>query len=286
MERFVIIKNMRDCPCYANVNARLLYLHLACLVDFTTYQTARSYRQLAYDLGMGLEAVRHAMRQLERDGLIATHVATHPATHSATHRTTQPTTHITLLRINENGAPNGAPNNTPNNTPSNTPSNTPRHTHDLNRIISEEKSLTHDRARECAEELAGVLEDTLEMDHAAAAAMVDAFCKRMELKGKSWADHADMVAHVIAWAEKRLPLPRKAPAPAKRSDHDARMEEYQRTAEEVKAKEKQQQHAEEVAKLRRWLADAKKRGDNALAEQLRIAIAEKTQTELHFLPNN
>ena len=269
---------MRDYPCYANVNARLLYLHLACLVDFTTYQTARSYRQLAYDLGMGLEAVRHAMRQLERDGLVATHVATHTATHPATHRTTQPTTHITLLRINENGAPNGAPNNTPDNTPD----NTPRHTQDLNRIILEKKKLTHDRARECAEELAGTLKDTLEMDAAAAAAMVDAFCKRMELKGKKWADHADMVAHVIAWAEKRLSLPRKAPAAARRSDHAIRIEEYQRTAEEVKAKEKRQKDAEEVAKLRRWLTDAKKRGDNVLAEQLRSAIAEKSQIELQF----
>jgi len=279
MERFVIIKNMREYPCYANVNARLLYLHLACLVDFTTYQTARSLRQLAYDLGIGLEAVRHAMRQLERDGLIATHVATQTATHSATHRTTQPTTHITLLRINENGAPNGAPNNTPNNTPSNTPRNTPRHTQDLNIKKTEEKPLTHDRARDCADELAGTLEDTLQMDHAAAAAMVDAFCRRMELKGKSWADHADMVAHAIAWAEKRLPLPRKAPASAKRSDHDARMEEYRRTAEEVKVKDKLRQEAEEVAKLRRWLADAERRGDNALAEQLRIAISEKERRQ-------
>lgn len=280
MERFVIIKNMRDYPCYANVNARLLYLHLACLVDFTTYQTARSYRQLAYDLGMGLEAVRHAMRQLERDGLVATHVATHTTPHSATHRTTQPTTHITLLRINDNGAPNGAPNNTPNNTPHNTPSNTPRHTQDLNIIKSEEKALTHDRAREYAGELAAILEDTLEMDHAAAAATVDAFFKRMELKGKVWSEHADMVAHAIAWAEKRLPLPRKAPASAKRSDHDARMEEYLRTAEEVKAKDKLRQEAEEVAKLRRWLSDAERRGDNALAEQLRSAIAEKERRHL------
>lgn len=279
MERFVIIKNIRDYPCYANVNARLLYLHLACLVDFTTYTTARSLRQLSYDLGMGLEAVRHAMRQLERDGLIATHVATHTATQRATQRTTQRTTHITLLKINENGAPHGAPHNTPHNTPYNTPCNTPRHTQELNIIKTEEKALTHEGARECAEDLVKVLEDALAMDHAAAAAMVDAFCKRMEVKKKAWPSHADMRAHVIAWAEKRLPIRKSATPGCRKSDHEARMEEYRRAMEDAAAMDDARREAEEVAKLRRWLADAERRGDISQAGQLRRAIWELTKKD-------
>lgn len=106
-----------------------MYLHIACHVDTSTYTYVRSIRQLARDLDVSVAAARHAIEQLESDGLITTHVATHSPTHYATHATTQQTTHLHLVTIKDLEEPSNSPSNTPNNTPNDTPNNTASNTH-------------------------------------------------------------------------------------------------------------------------------------------------------------
>lgn len=274
MERFIILKNMRDYPCYSNVNARLVYLHAACQMDVTTYTCAKSLRQMAKELGLGLEAVRHAVRQLERDGLIATHVATQTTTHPTTYLTTQQTTHLTILKVNENGAPNGAPNNTPANTPSNTPRNTPRNTQ--NRVIGEgeKESLPLTDARVVWAQEARALADVLKIDPSVATSLVEEFRKRQQLKQKAWLNEGDLLAHLIAWAEKRMPRQTKAAVGRSVTDHDARVQERQRTLEEEAAKTAEEKKDEEVQRLRRWIADGRKRNDSQYVATMEAALAE------------
>lgn len=124
MDKYIVISDISRCPCYKNVNARLLYLHVACRVDTSTYTYAQSLRSLAWEVGMTIDAVRHALKQLERDGLITTQVAPHSPTQYAPQHAPQPTTQIHIVTIKELGAPNGAPNTTPNITPNTTPNTT------------------------------------------------------------------------------------------------------------------------------------------------------------------
>lgn len=251
MERFIILKNMRYYPCYSNVNARLVYLHAACQMDVTTYTCAKSLRQMAKELGIGLEAVRHAVRQLERDGLVATHVATQTTTHPTTYITTQQTTHLTILKVNENSAPNSAPNNTPSNTPCNTPNNTPNDTqkNNINNINNKFSTLTDARANWA--KMVEDLKNTLHLGEQDAAQIVEDFRQRQRLKGKTWESEGDLLAHVIAWAEKRMPPAPRARANTRADDAKAREDERRRTEEEVANRSAEETARLEIARLKR-----------------------------------
>lgn len=272
MERFIILKNMRDYPCYSNVNARLVYLHAACQMDLATYTCAKSLRQMAKELGIGLEAVRHAVRQLERDGLIATHVATQTTTHPTTYLTTQQTTHLTILKVNENSASNSAPNNTPSNTPANTPRNTPRNTQNVVIVEGGNESLPLTDARVTWAKKARDLSEVLKLDAAVAASLVEEFRKRQQIKSKTWLNEGDLLAHLVAWAEKRVGRSAKATAARTMSDHDARVQEQQRTAEELAKQSAEEKKAEEISRLQRWIAEGRKRKDKQYVATMEAAL--------------
>ena len=96
MEKYVYIRDISAYPSYRNVYARLLYLHVACCCDVSTYNYVRSTRQLAIDLDMTHQNVRTALRSLERDGLVSTQQVTQYATRSLTQQLTQqPTQRLT-----------------------------------------------------------------------------------------------------------------------------------------------------------------------------------------------
>lgn len=56
--------NISDTNAYSNINARLLYLHLLCVMDYNTRAVTISSRQLGYDLNMTHKAVRCALDAL------------------------------------------------------------------------------------------------------------------------------------------------------------------------------------------------------------------------------
>lgn len=116
------------------------------------------------------------------------------------------------------------------------------------------------------------------MAEADAAAMVNDFLDRQRLKKHSWDDEGDMAAHFIAFAEKRLPRPRLT-ANRGKSDHDARLAERQRVEEEASQMSSQERAREELAKMRRWLADYEKKGMKREADDLRAEI-KKRETAL------
>lgn len=272
MERFIILKNMRDYPCYSNVNARLVYLHAACQMDVTTYTCAKSLRQMAKELGLGLEAVRHAVRQLERDGLIATHIATQTTTHPTTYITTQQTTHLTILKANENGAPNGAPNNTPSNTPCNTPCNTLSNTQNKGEGITQGENLPLTDARVSWSEQAAALASVLKIEMPLAVELTEQFRQRQQLKQKTWTNKGDLLAHLIAWAEKRYRSTVKKSTAKPLSDHDARMQERARTREELAHQTASDKKAEEIDRLKRWIAEGKRRKDKQYVATMEAAL--------------
>lgn len=243
MEKYIQIRDMRTLPSYRNPLARLLYLHLACSCDVGSYNVQRSTRALARELGCTHAALRYALQQLQRDRLVSSATTTHSATHSATHSTT----HIHLVRVSELDTINNTPNDTPRDTLCDTQIN--------NKIIK--KPNTH-TMRACVGELANLAAKEFGLDAAAAAAAVEAFLKRQELKQKVWEDKGDALAHFLCWMEKRLP--RKPAAPA--TDAAARTAEYQRAKEEAAAATAADQRREELERLLRWKAQREQTGLN------------------------
>lgn len=203
MDKYVIISDISRCPCYSNINARLLYLHIACRIDTSTYDYAQSLRRLALETGLSLDAVRHALRQLVRDGLVTTQVTPHIATQYAPQATPQATTHIHIVTIKDLQQTNTTSSTTANTTASTTANTTECATQkkELNN-----QTITHSRASEFALGLVGMVSLEFGLDEQAARKAIESFLKRQQLKGKTWSSEGDLTAHVLSWVEKRVPL--------------------------------------------------------------------------------
>ena len=229
MEKYIQIRDMRTLPSYRNPLARLLYLHLACSCDISSYNVQRSTRALARELGCSHSALRHALRQLLEDELCRV-VAT-------TQQATQQATHLHIVRISELQPTNDTANDTSNDTANDTHS----------KIIKQEKTTTH-TMRACGGELANLAAKEFSLDAATSVAAVEDFLHRQELKDKEWKDKGDAVAHFICWLEKNPPKKPAAPV----TDAAARAAEYQRAKEEAAAADQADKQREELARLLRW----------------------------------
>ena len=72
--RYTTIIDLREWPqAYKSVGVRLLYLHFCLVAGYHAEDRDKclhSFRQLAHDTGMTLSAARHAVKQLEKLGLL------------------------------------------------------------------------------------------------------------------------------------------------------------------------------------------------------------------------
>lgn len=208
MHKYIVISDISKYPCYKNVNCRLIYLHIACNVDTSVYDYCQSYRGLAMELDMSVDAVRHAIKQLVRDGLITTHVAPHTATQYAPQSTPQPLTHLHIVNNRDLGTPNGTPNTTPITTPNTTISDTDSTTHlKINNNIKslDQKKYSLARAREefldqkyiaCVATYCNRAYDTAEK-------LTNKWILSMSLKKKEeWNDKTDAWQHCLDWCNK------------------------------------------------------------------------------------
>lgn len=255
MDKYITILDLRSKQCYKNTVARLVYLHVACSVEVSTYNYVCSIRRLAGELGLTVQSIRTALRQLVDDGLVTTELVTHQSTRGLTHQLTQPLTQIHVVKTNEIDAASNAASNTAANTAANTPTNTQKN--NLNNKNNKISPLTD--ARVAWAEKQKILENSLNLDEAAAAEMVATFRQRQQLKKKTWTDEGDLTAHLIAFAEKRLAsIQRQQPKPD-RSDHGARIAERQRAQEASEGTDEKVKAWEEVQTVWRWWKEAEKK---------------------------
>ena len=248
MHKYISIMDISKYSSYKSVNARLLYLHVACHVDTSTYTCVKSTRQLAGELGLSHAQVRHALQQLIDDGLLTTQVAAHHATHYATHFTTQQVTHLHVVRINELEDINNTASDRASDTASNTASNTENRTQIKEQ--SHESADTHTlRARRA--DLETLLCENLGLTPAVAIKAVEAFAKRQEIKGKTWESLGDMKAHLLAWTEKRTGKPKRITA----TDDDDREAEKRRTREQLEKESEIDKLKDQAAQMKRSQAE-------------------------------
>lgn len=257
--RYCTILDISSCSSYKNINARLLYLHIACNLETTSYDYNISLRRLSAAAGMSLSAVRAAMAALEKDGLIRT-------THQTTHQTTQPTTHIHLVRMNELQIPNDTPSDTQNDTQNDT---------QINKQVVGIFTLTD--ARECVQEWAALAAAELRVSADHAAALFDAFCRRQALKDKTWQSKGDCLAHFISWCEKQVPANRRGPGKAisaAADDAAARKAEYERQRQQDEATTEREKLWDELQRLKGWRADYLKQEGAKVPQELEQRIKE------------
>ena len=95
------------------------------------------------------------------------------------------------------------------------------------------------------------------------------FRERQEIKGKTWENEGDLLAHLISWAEKRLPLQPVRKKAAKKSDSQARQDEYQRDQEQRQQVSDKEKAWEEVSKVYRWWKEYEKMKNEDMATSMK-----------------
>lgn len=263
MEKFIIIQDMRHMKSYNNVNARLLYIHMAMGCDISTYVYKSSLRKLSIELGMTVDTVRYALKQLARDGLVTPQSTPQITPQSTPQTTPQTTPHLTTFKINKNDTPN-------------TTVYTTDYTTEKNNLKNNNNSLSS--ARVAWADMREVIKKALDVDAATAAAMVDTFKERQAMKGKTWKDEGDLKAHLVAFAEKRLAsLPRQRQT-ARESDQQARAAEMQRAKEQQENQERKAKDWEEVQTAWRWWKEAERKAERTVSPDERAKLQQLSAT--------
>lgn len=271
MIKYVTIPDIRRYPSYANVNARLLYFHVAMAMDISSRTYAHSWRQLSQELDIPLQQLRTALAQLLRDGLVVTRQVTQQVTYGITQRVTHKVTEIYIVNINELDEATNEATNSPTNSPTNSQINSPTNSqkNNINILKSSNSSLTD--ARVAWADMGEKLSRVLHLEQSVSDHLVDDFRQRQLLKKKTWTDEGDLLAHLISWAEKRLGGTKGKTVSSPRSDSQSRIEEYARTKAEEEAKSQQEKDKEEVCKVYRWWKERDAKKDAEGAEQMRLA---------------
>ena len=259
MLKYVTIPDIRRYPSYRSINARILYMHLAMSMDIGTRTYAHSWRQLSADLDMPLQQLRTALKQLEKDGLIVTQQVTQTVTYGVTQRVTHKVTQIYIVSVSDLDEATNEATNSPTNSPTNS---------DKNNITIPNRSITtHTTARVDWAKKAEEVGRVLKIDAPTATSMVDDFRQRQEWKGKSWESEGDLLAHLVSWCEKRLPLHAAKRKTVKQSDHEARMAEYERTRQETERRQSKNRTEERLEYLKTWSEEYARQGDKEKASQ-------------------
>jgi hypothetical protein len=279
MRKYVTIPDIRQYPSYRSTNARLLYMHVAMGMEISTRTYAHSLRQLSAELGLPFQQIRTALKQLENDGLVATQSLTQVVTYGLTRKVTHNVTQIYVMSASELEEASNAASNTASNTATNTATNTPTNT-DINNInIPNSGKLSHSDARARLPKIREWLLGSLGLEASEADELSKAFLDRQELKGKTWDNEGDLLAHAISWAEKRM-KPKKVP---KMSDSQAREAEYRRTAEVAAQQSPQEKELELVRYAWNSYCDKRKRlGEEFAASAKEYYIARRREYESKY----
>lgn len=280
MIKYVTIPDIRRYPSYRSINARVLYMHLAMSMDIQTRTYAHSWRQLSSDLDMPLQQLRTALKQLEKDGLIATQQVTQTVTYGVTQRVTHKVTQIYIMSVSDLDEATNEATNSSTNSPTNSPTNSQSNSDNNNLNIPNSSILTHSPARVEWSKKAEELGKVLKIDAALAEDLTRQFRERQEIKGKSWENEGDLLAHLISWSEKRLPLQHAPKKSGKKSDSQARQDEYQRSAEVAAQQSPQEKDFEQVKYAWESYCDKKRRlGEEFAANEKEFYIARRREYE-------
>lgn len=279
MRKYITIPDIRQYPSYRSINCRILYMHVAMGMDIASRTYAHSWRQLAAELGIPLQQVRTALKQLEKDGLIATQQVTQRVTYGLTQKVTHKVTQIYIMSASDLDEATNEATNSPTNSQTNSQTNTQGNSDINNKNIPINGKLSHSDARARLPKIRDWLLGSLGLEAPEADELSKAFLDRQELKGKTWDNEGDLLAHAISWAEKRM-KPKKVP---KMSDSQARSAEYHRAAEVAAQQSPQEKDLEQVKYAWESYCDKKRRlGEEFAANEKEFYIARRREYESKY----
>lgn len=274
MLKYVTIPDIRRYPSYANVNARLLYFHVAMAMDISSRTYAHSWRQLSQELDIPLQQLRTALAQLLRDGLVVTRQVTQQVTYGITQKVTHKVTEIYIVNINELDEATNEATNSPTNSQTNSQLNSPTNSQKNNINIPNSLTPSLTDARVAWDEKTKALAGVLHIEVAAAASLVEQFRQRQQLKQKSWANEGDLLAHLISWSEKRISSGTLRAGRSRSTDSAARQSELSRSKKEQEAMTQQEKDYEECRKVYGWYQDYKRQKNKKAAQEMLEAYNE------------
>lgn len=274
MIKYVTIPDIRRYPSYANVNARLLYFHVAMAMDISSRTYAHSWRQLSQELDIPLQQLRTALAQLLRDGLVVTRQVTQQVTYGITQKVTHKVTEIYIVNINELDEATNEATNSPTNSQTNSQINSSTNSQKNNINISNSSNPSLTDARVSWDEKTKALAGVLHIEVAAAASLVEQFRQRQQLKQKTWANEGDLLAHLISWSEKRISSGTLRAGRSRSTDSEARQSELARSKQEQEAMTQQEKDYEECRKVYGWYQDYKRQKNKKAAQEMLEAYNE------------
>lgn len=176
--RWFTALNMKDTAAYANPNARMVYFHMLCSMDYLTRTYTVSSRGLAIELGLTRKTVTVAIEQLVAVGLIRCQ--------EGSQARSQATTYI-ISDIDKGKEPSKEPSKEPLLT--------------INKInftltCAREEFLKAERLEKISEYL-GVGVEKAEW-------LAMSWCAMMEIRQRTeWTDERDAWQHLLSWCDKR-----------------------------------------------------------------------------------
>lgn len=203
--RYCKIVDIRDMEIYKNQNIRLVYLHLCLMADSRTSEVTLS-RSLACDrIGVTPAAYRHALEQLQKVGLIeAVQQPKNSLTNDqeTTKGAAKQATKLRLLFTNKLEPNNNqASNQASSQEYSQEYNQESSHKININEKIKQKFSLPA-HAREVIFSNLEAVSIYCNLNQEQAKAYCIAFAAAMERKHKTWADDADLTAHLLDWSYK------------------------------------------------------------------------------------
>lgn len=176
--RWFTALNMKDTVAYANPNARMVYFHMLCSMDYLTRAYTVSSRGLAIELGMTRKTVTVAIEQLVAVGLIRCQ--------EGSQARSQATTYI-ISDIDRGKEP------------SKEPSEGPLLTNNNNKF-----TLTHAREEFLRPERVEKIMEYLVCDYDTAEWHAMRWLAMMAIRERTeWQDERDAWQHLLSWIDKR-----------------------------------------------------------------------------------
>lgn len=183
--RYFTALNIKDTSAYSNINARLLYLHMCCSMDYNTRLYTCSTRMLASDLNMTHKAVRCALDALLTASLIRAQVGAQARA--------QATTYIISDLTYSKGTSEGTSEGT-----------------QINNNI-DKFTLTHARAKFLEDIYVSKAADYWGLENTEAFNWVSAFLDiQYARKRDGWQNEGDAWRHLLDWCEKKRSKRRNA----------------------------------------------------------------------------
>ena len=199
--RYINIIDLKDFECYQNINCRLLYLELCSMMDYQTRDVVLSVRKLERSLPLTYAAIRHALAQLIKCGVIAQEGAQEGA-----QTTTQRTTHLHIMSFSElqggSSAIDNARNNATDSATSSAKSNA-EFNKGNKKNLNNNNQITLTRAEEILKNFeSSKISMYVDISEHRCEFFKSEFIQLMGIKGRTWASENDFIGHFLDWAVK------------------------------------------------------------------------------------